>query len=61
METTINVHQENLPVVPVKKPVMPVYSTDIFYNQQKGVEELIVEVIEQNIPQKVLEDLNEWE
>ncbi|HEV3270142.1 MAG TPA: efflux RND transporter periplasmic adaptor subunit [Candidatus Rhabdochlamydia sp.] len=57
METTINVHQENLPVVPVKKPALPIYSTDIFYAQQKGVEELIAEVIEQNIPQRVLEDL----
>lgn len=59
MHTTINVHQENLPVIPPKKPAMPIYSTDIFYTQQKGVEEIIKEVIEQNIPQRVLEDLNE--
>lgn len=59
METTVNIHQENLPVVPTKKPALPIYSTDIFYAQQKGVEELIAEVIEQNIPQRVLEDLNE--
>ncbi len=61
MQTTINVHQENLPVIPAKKPARPLYSTDIFYAQQKGIEELIAEVIEENIPQKVLEDLeNRW-
>lgn len=57
METTINIHQKDLPAIPSKKPALPIYSTDIFYDQQKGVEELIAEVIEQNIPQKVLEDL----
>ena len=57
METTIHIHQENLPTVPMKKPVLPIYSTDIFYDQQKGVEELIAEVIEQNIPQRISEDL----
>lgn len=61
MQTTINVHQENLPVIPAKKPARSIYATDIFYAQQKGVEELIAEVIEENIPQKVLEDLeNRW-
>ncbi|PWU16176.1 MAG: EmrA/EmrK family multidrug efflux transporter periplasmic adaptor subunit [Chlamydiae bacterium] len=57
METTINIHQENLPIIPAKKPALPMYSTDIFYAQQKGIEELIAEVIEQNIPQRVFEDL----
>lgn len=57
MQTTINAHQEHLPVIPAKKPERLLYATDIFYAQQKGVEELIAEVIEQNIPQKVLEDL----
>jgi len=61
METTINIHQENLPAIPAKKPALPIYSTDIFYDQQKGVEELIAEVIEQNIPQRVLEDLKSLE
>lgn len=60
METTIHVHQENLPVVPMKKPIMPVYSTDIFYFEQKGAEELITEVIEQNIPIQVYQDLEAW-
>jgi membrane fusion protein (multidrug efflux system) len=61
MQTTINVHQENLPIIPAKKPALPLYATDIFYAQQKGVEALIAEVIEENIPQKVLEDLeNRW-
>ena len=60
-ETTINIHQKDLPAIPSKKPTLPIYSTDIFYDQQKGVEELIAEVIEQNIPQEVLEDLTERE
>lgn len=59
METTINIHQKNLPAIPAKKPALPIYSTDIFYDQQKGVEDLIAEVIKQNIPQRVLEDLTE--
>lgn len=59
METTIDVHQENLPIIPAKSPALPMYSTDIFSSEQTGVEQLLREIIEQNIPEQVLQDLDE--
>lgn len=59
METTIDVHKKDLPVIPAKSPALPIYSTDIFYSEQKEIEQLLKEVIEQNIPEQVFQDLDE--
>lgn len=48
VETTIDLHDTQIPMIPSSLPQEALYSTDVFENQEEGVEELINQIIADN-------------
>ena len=59
METTVDIHDTDKPFVPVVRPDMPLYTTDVFAKQEAGAEDLIAEVIDANMSPSFIEDNRE--
>ena len=55
-EVTVDLHNTNLPMIPESKPDAPLYSTDVFAEQESGAEGLIREVIAENLSPTFLEN-----
>lgn len=49
MKVTVNVSDVEKPFIPPERPESPLFETDIFENEEEGVEELIAEVIAENL------------
>lgn len=59
MEVTVDIENTNLPAVPDAKPDEPIYSTDVFEEQESGAEELISIVIQENLSPHFINDTQE--
>ncbi|MBI2812279.1 MAG: efflux RND transporter periplasmic adaptor subunit [Candidatus Melainabacteria bacterium] len=59
METTVDIHDTDKPFVPEVRPDMPLYTTDVFAEQEAGAEALIADVIEANMSPSFIEDNTE--
>lgn len=57
METTVDIHNTHLPLIPSIRPEKPIFTTDIFATQEQGAEELIAEVIAANLSMSFIEDM----
>lgn len=57
METTVDLHNTQLPFVPEVLPDKPLFTTEIFATQEEGAEELIAEVIDANLSMAFIEDM----
>lgn len=49
MEVTVDIHDLDAPMLPKIKPARPLYQTNIFDNQECGVEEMIEKIIHANL------------
>jgi membrane fusion protein, multidrug efflux system len=56
VETTVDLHHADLPMVPKTKPLKPLYETDVFICQEEGAEALIDEIIQNNLSTHFIED-----
>ncbi len=61
MEVTVDISDIEKPFVPSIRPEGPLYTTDVFADQEQGAEELIVEVIVANLAPTFIEDMTESE
>lgn len=57
VETNIDIHDTQKPMFPAIAPPVPIYSTDVFAEQEVGAEELIEKVIQENLSTLFMEDL----
>jgi membrane fusion protein, multidrug efflux system len=57
VETTVDLHQMHLPIVPDVKPARPLYETDVFAAQEEGAEPLIVKIIDENLSPHFVKDM----
>lgn len=58
VETTIDLHDTKLPLLPQVLPETPLYATDVFEKQEDGSNELIQKVIRENLSPTFIEDLS---
>lgn len=56
VETTVDLHEGDLPMVPAEKPQEPIYETTVFATQEEGAELLIEQTIRENLSQHFIED-----
>ena len=49
MEVTVDLSDQELPMIPCSKPDRPLYETDVFASQEEGAQPLIDKVIMENI------------
>ncbi len=54
MEVTVDIHDTDLPLIPMERPPEPLFSTDVFEDQEIGAEDLIASVIEANLSQEFI-------
>jgi membrane fusion protein (multidrug efflux system) len=59
MKVTVNISDMEKPFIPSERPEVPLFKTDIFENEEEGVEELIAEVIAENLSPTFLTDMPE--
>jgi membrane fusion protein (multidrug efflux system) len=59
VETTVDLHHTDFPMVPMIKPAEPIYETDVFLSQEEGAEEIIVKIINENLSPLFIEDMIE--
>src|SRR5579862_812647 len=59
VETTVDLHQLDLPMVPEAKPDKPIYETTVFACQEEGAEILIAKIIEDNLSLHFVEDMTQ--
>lgn len=57
VETNVDLHQRNLPMVPDIKPAQPIYETGVFVHQEDGAELLIAQIIEENLSPHFVKDM----
>lgn len=57
MEVTVDLHDQELSMIPNPKPDVPIYATDVFASQEEGAEPLIEQVIADNLSQTFLENM----
>jgi hypothetical protein len=57
MEVTVDLHDQQLSMVPDPKPDVPIYATDVFASQEEGAEALIEQVIANNLSETFLENI----
>lgn len=56
LEVTVDIHDTDKPLLPQVRADEPLYSTDVFADQETGAEALIAEVINENISPAFVED-----
>lgn len=56
MDVTVDVHDTNKPYIPAMRADQPLFTTDVFADQEEGAELLILEVITENLSQAFIED-----
>ncbi len=61
VETKIDIHDTNKPMIPALLPEKPIYTTDVFSYQEEGSEALIEQVITDNLSEAFLEDERMWQ
>ena len=61
VETKIDIHDTNKPMIPALLPENPIYTTDVFSYQEEGSEALIEQVITDNLSEAFLEDERMWQ
>src|ERR1700722_9854954 len=61
MEVTVDITDTEKPFIPSIRADGPLYSTDVFENQESGAEELIIEVIAANLSSLFMKDMAENE
>jgi membrane fusion protein (multidrug efflux system) len=59
MEVTVDISDVEKPFIPSERPEGPLYTTDVFADQELGSEELIAEVIALNLSPTFIEDMTE--
>lgn len=57
VETTVDLHHIDLPMVPEQKPDQPIYETDVFVLQEEGAEALIQQIINANLSSQFIHDM----
>ena len=61
MEVTVDIHDIEKPFVPPERPEGPLYTTDVFADQEQDAEVLIMDVILANLSSIFVEDIIEQE
>ncbi len=56
LEVTVDIHDTEKPLLPSVRADQPLFSTDVFADQETGAEALILEVIEENLSPTFVED-----
>lgn len=56
MDVTVDIHDTDKPYVPEIRPDQPLFTTDVFAEQEEGAELLILEVIAKNLSMAFIED-----
>jgi membrane fusion protein, multidrug efflux system len=59
MEVTVDISDVEKPLIPCERPEGPLYTTDVFADQEQGAEELIAQVIAANLSPTFIEDMIE--
>jgi membrane fusion protein (multidrug efflux system) len=57
MEVTVDLHDQQLSMIPASKPDIPIYATDVFATQEEGAELLIEQVIADNLSDTFLQNM----
>jgi hypothetical protein len=57
VETTVDLHDGDLPIVPAEKSQEPIYETNVFAAQEEGAEPLIEKTIRENLSKHFIEDM----